>query len=107
MKEAGIYVNDVLCGILTEDEEGYHFCYEKDYLASQGAVPISPTMPLTEQQYDKEMMFPVFDGLIPEGWLLDIASTSWKIDPRDRMSLLMACCKDCIGNISVKPLEHE
>ena len=42
-------------------------------------------MPLTEQQYDKEMMFPVFDGIIPEGWLLDIASTSWKIDPRDRM----------------------
>ena len=70
MKQAGIYVNDVFCGILTEDEEGYHFCYEKDYLASQGAVPISPTMPLTEQQYDKEMMFPVFDGLIPEGWLL-------------------------------------
>ena len=106
MKQAGIYLNDVFCGTLTEDEEGYHFCYEKDYLASQGA-PISPTMPLTEQQYDKEMMFPVFDGLIPEGWLLDIASTSWKIDPRDRMSLLMACCKDCIGNISVKPLEHE
>ncbi len=107
MKQAGIYVNDVFCGILTEDEEGYHFTYEKEYLACQNAAPISPTMPLTEKQYDKEMMFPVFDGLIPEGWLLDIASKSWKIDPRDRMSLLMACCKDCIGNISVKPLEHE
>ena len=107
MKQAGIYVNDVFCGILTEDEEGYHFSYEKEYLARQGVAPISPTMPLTEQQYDKGVMFPVFDGLIPEGWLLDIASTSWKIDPRDRMSLLMACCKDCIGNISVKPLEHE
>ena len=107
MKQAGIYVNDVFCGILTEDEEGYQFSYEKGSLAKKGAAPISPTMPLTEQQYDKEMMFPVFDGLIPEGWLLDIASTSWKIDPRDRMSLLMACCKDCIGNISVRPLEHE
>lgn len=53
------------------------------------------------------MMFPVFDGLIPEGWLLDIASSSWKIDPRDRMSLLIACCKDCIGNISVMPHSHE
>lgn len=107
MKQASIYVNDVFCGVLTEDEEGYHFCYEKNYLTSKGAAPISPTMPLTEQQYDKEMMFPVFDGLIPEGWLLDIASISWKIDPRDRMSLLIACCKDCIGNISVRPLKHE
>jgi len=85
MKQAGIYVNDVFCGILTENEEGYHFSYDKVYLASQGATSVSPTMPLTEQQYDKKMMFPVFDGLIPEGWLLDIASSSWKIDPRDRI----------------------
>ena len=107
MKQAGIYVNDVFCGILTEDEEGYHFCYEKDYLASQGAVPISPTIPLTEQQYDKEMMFPVFDGLIPEGWLLDIATRNWKLNPNDRMGLLMTCCKDCIGAISVIGLEED
>lgn len=107
MKQACIYVNDIFCGILTEDEEGFHFAYDETFLASQNAVALSPTMPLTIQQYDKEMMFPVFDGLIPEGWLLDIASLSWKIDPRDRMSLLVACCKDCIGNISVKPLGHE
>jgi serine/threonine-protein kinase HipA len=30
MKQAGIYLNDVFCGVLTEDEEGYHFCYEKN-----------------------------------------------------------------------------
>ncbi len=107
MKQAGIYINDVFCGILIEDEEGYHFSYDKEYLARQDAAPLSPTMPLTELQYDKEIMFPVFDGLIPEGWLLDIASSSWKINPRDRMSLLMACCKDCIGNISIKPLKNE
>ena len=107
MKQAGIYVNDIFCGILTEDEEGFHFAYDKAFLSSKDAAALSPTMPLTNQQYDKEMMFPVFDGLIPEGWLLDIASSSWKINPRDRMSLLMACCKDCIGNISVKPLGYE
>lgn len=107
MKQADIYVNDAFCGILTEDEEGYHFSYVRDYLARPDAVPVSPTMPLTSAPYEKEMMFPVFDGLIPEGWLLDIASSSWKIDPRDRMSLLIACCKDCIGNISVMPHRHE
>ena len=107
MKQAEIYVNDLFCGILTEDEEGFHFAYDKEFLSSPDAVAISPTMPLTEKPYFKEMMFPVFDDLIPEGWLLDIASSSWKIDARDRMSLLMACCKDCIGNISVKPASHE
>ena len=39
MKQAGIYVNDIFCGILTEDEEGFHFVYGKDYLARPGAVP--------------------------------------------------------------------
>lgn len=107
MKQAAIYVNDTYSGILTEDEEGFHFAYDKVFLTREDAVALSPTMPLTDQQYDKEMMFPVFDGLIPEGWLLDIASSSWKINPRDRMSLLMACCRDCIGNISVKSLENE
>ena len=107
MKQARVFVQDVFCGVLTEDEEGYHFSYDSEYLASTGAVPLSPTMPLTATPYEKEMMFPVFDGLIPEGWLLDIASQSWKIDPRDRMSLLMACCKDCIGDISVIPFEDE
>ena len=107
MKQADIYVNDSFCGILTEDEEGYHFRYDDFYLKRADAAPLSPTMPLTSIPYEKEMMFPVFDGLIPEGWLLDIASSSWKIDPRDRMSLLIACCKDCIGNISVRPHNHE
>ena len=67
MKQAGIYVNDIYCGTLTEDEEGFHFVYDEAYLARQDTKPVSPTMPLTNKQYDKEMMFPVFDGLIPEG----------------------------------------
>ena len=91
MKKADIYIDDIFCGILTEDADGYHFCYDRGYLGLPGTKAVSPTMPLTETEYSKEMMFPVFDGLIPEGWLLDIAHKSWKIDPRDRMSLLIAC----------------
>ena len=105
MREASILKNNVFCGVLREDEEGFHFRYDCGYLERENALPVSPTMPLTEDEYEKEMMFPVFDGLIPEGWLLDIASEFWKIDRRDRMLLLMCCCKDCIGDISVLPME--
>ena len=107
MRQAAIYVQDVFCGILREDEEGFHFQYDSGYLSGPDALPLSPTMPLTTNSYEKEMMFPVFDGLIPEGWLLEIASRSWKIDPRDRMGLLLACCNDCIGDISVRPVRDE
>ena len=41
MKKAGIYVNDLYCGVLTEDEEGFHFVYDETYLAHPGAAPIS------------------------------------------------------------------
>ncbi|MDO5130497.1 MAG: phosphatidylinositol kinase, partial [Prevotellaceae bacterium] len=34
---------------------------------------------------------------------LNIAENSWKINQRDRMSLLLACCKDCIGAVSIIP----
>jgi serine/threonine-protein kinase HipA len=101
MRTANIYKKDIFCGILSEMEDGYHFIYDAEYMATPGAVPLSPTMPFQEEEYHREMMFPVFDGLIPEGWLLDIAQRSWKIDSRDRMALLIACCRDCIGDISV------
>ena len=105
MKRGKVYIKDVFCGIITESEEGYTFEYDKSYLNMDGATALSPTMPLTDETYVKEMMFPVFDGLIPEGWLLDIAQSSWKIDARDRMSLLLACCKDCIGAVGVIELK--
>lgn len=90
-----------LTGILTESSEGYSFCYDLKYLARKDAEPISITLPLRKESYTDKVLFPFFDGLIPEGWLLDIAEKNWKIDSRDRMSLLLTCCKDCIGAVSV------
>ena len=93
-----------LAGVLTEDESGYSFCYDKAYLQTKDAEAISLTLPLQEETYYSNVLFPFFDGLIPEGWLLEVAGRSWKIDRRDRMSLLLACCKDCIGAVSVIPM---
>lgn len=104
--KAKIYINDIFCGVLTEDHDGYHFMYAQEYLSMSGAVPLSPTMPLQQHEYTKEFMFPVFDGLIPEGWMLDIVDKNWKINPRDRMRLLLLCCKDCVGNISVREYDE-
>lgn len=107
MKRAKVLVDDVFAGILTEDDMGYEFRYDSGYLQSDVAVAVSLTLPLTEKPYREKVLFPFFDGLIPEGWLLDIAEQSWKISARDRFSLLVACCKDCIGNVSVIPVDRE
>ena len=106
MKQAKVFICNTLAGILTEDESGYEFMYLPEYLASDSAIHVSLTLPLSDKPYRDKVLFPFFDGLIPEGWLLDIAEQSWKISARDRFSLLLACCKDCIGNVSVIPMEE-
>lgn len=106
MRKAEIKYNEQTAGYLSQDENGFHFIYEKSYLNSVNPVPVSLTLPLQENAFDSSILFPFFDGLIPEGWLLDIAEANWKLNPRDRMGLLLACCKDCIGAVSVFPVEN-
>jgi serine/threonine-protein kinase HipA len=38
---------------------------------------------------------------------VNIAEKNWKLNPRDRMGLLLACCKDCIGVVSVEEVIEE
>jgi serine/threonine-protein kinase HipA len=107
MKQAKVFFQENFAGVLTEDENGYTFLYNADYLQRKDAKAVSLTLPLSEKPYDSQVLFPFFDGLIPEGWLLEIAEQSWKINLHDRMSLLLACCKDCIGAVSIVPLIKE
>lgn len=107
MRKAEVKFHEHTAGFLTEDENGYHFLYEESYLKSQEAEAISLTLPLQEKPHDSKILFPFFDGLIPEGWLLDIAERNWKLNPRDRMGLLLVCCKDCIGAVSIHPVKTE
>lgn len=107
MRKAEIRVHDKMAGWISQDEDGYHFLYDHAYLKSPGPEPVSLTLPLQEAPFTSKVLFPFFDGLIPEGWLLDIAQSNWKLNPRDRMGLLLACCKDCIGAVSVKEIKEE
>jgi len=100
-RRAKIYYTDLFAGTLAEDETGYTFKYDEAYLQNPNTQPISLTLPKQKELFKSKTMFPFFDGLIPEGWLLDIAQKNWKLNPRDRMGLLLSCCKDCIGAISV------
>lgn len=103
MRKAVIKMYGKTAGQLWQDEEGYHFQYAEAYLQSTAPWAISLTLPLRAEVYSSNVLFPFFDGLIPEGWLLQIAEKNWKLNPRDRMALLSACCKDCIGAVSVHP----
>lgn len=107
MKQGKVFLRDRQVGVLTESDTGYTFAYDAAYLADPAAEAVSLTLPLAQEPYESAVLFPFFDGLIPEGWLLGIAENNWKIDRRDRMALLLACCRDCIGAVSVEPISEE
>ena len=105
MRQAKIYYQDVYAGLLVETDDGeYEFTYEAQYIEQYPERFLSFTMPVKHHIYKSKGLFPFFEGLIPEGWLLEIASKNWKINRNDRMGLLLACCQNCIGAVSVKPI---
>ena len=107
MRQAKVFYKDKLAGILTENDEGYEFRYLPEYLSSEKPKAVSLTLPLQEESYTSTILFPFFDGLIPEGWLLDVAIRNTDVSILDRMSLLLICCKDCIGAVSVLPIKDK
>ena len=102
MRQAIVKYNNITAGLLKELDSGeYEFVYDEVYIKHYPNQFITFQMPVNERSYKSKRLFPFFDGLIPEGWLLSIAAESWKINKNDRMGLLLACCQNTIGAVSV------
>ena len=101
-RKASVYVRDAVAGTLSETDSGYTFAYDPDYLHTEDAAPVSLTLPLAETPYESKVLFPFFDGLIPEGWLLQVVTKNWKLNQNDRFGLLLVACKDCIGAVRIE-----
>jgi len=102
MKRIGkVYYNEIFAGTVEQAEGEYRFQYDPIYLKDTVNKPVSLSLPLRPEPYIEKTMIPFFDGLIPEGWLLNIAEINWKLDRKDRMSLLLTLCNDCIGAVKV------
>ena len=100
-RTAYVYVRGAFAGTLKETDEGYAFRYDDAY-RQYASSPVSLTLPLDQEEYTSKTLFSFFDGLIPEGWLLNVVTHNWKIDQKDRFGLLLVACKDPIGNVCIK-----
>lgn len=106
-RKAEVWLHDKKAGLLKETDSGYDFSYSTEYQNLANAMSVSKTLPVKKSSYQSNVLFPFFDGLIPEGWLLDIAVDNWKVNERDRFGLLLACCRDTIGAVSIREIEDE
>lgn len=106
-RRALVCVDGQPVGTFVETERGTRFTYDSDWLRHPNAVPVSLALPLRLEPYDWPGLHPVFENLLPEGWLLGIATTKLKIAPDDGFGLMLATCADCVGAVEILPMPGE
>lgn len=103
MKRAKVLVNNIEAGELQEIEKGksYRFVYNEDYKGSS----VSLEMPTHQRVYEFDRFPPFFEGLLPEGIMLEGLLRQAKIDRTDLLSQLIAVGGDLVGNITIEAME--
>jgi serine/threonine-protein kinase HipA len=80
--------------------------YEFQYIKNYTSEPISLSMPVQNEPYYYEQLPPFFDGLLPEGIMLEGLLKQLKIDRHDYMSQLIAIGNDMVGAVTVKAIRN-
>jgi len=85
MRKGEVYYKNCFARVIMVTNEGnYIFLYDKEYVQNHPDDFIIFMMRVTEKPYVDNRLFPFFEGMISDGWLLDIASENWKINRDDR-----------------------
>jgi serine/threonine-protein kinase HipA len=103
VRRARISVKSVQAGILEEIDRGknYLFRYDPDYDGS----PVSLTMPTSQRDHEFHSFPPFFDGVLPEGVMMEALLKQRKIDRDDPFSQLVAVGEDLVGAVTVRETE--
>jgi len=106
LRAASVQLSGRRCGGLEELAGGRtRFTYDAAWLTDRSSRPVSLTMPLRAEPYEAPGLLPFFANLLAEGWLLDVSLARLKIARDDAFGLLLATCRDCMGEIEVLPAE--
>lgn len=100
MKKANVFVNSVLAGELQEIVKNKQ--YQFNYLESYTGPPVSLNMPLKTRVYVYDRFPPFFEGLLPEGIMLEGLLKYAKIDRDDLMSQIITVGQDLVGYVTVE-----
>lgn len=109
MRQANVYWNKNLIGVLTEENrQNYVFRYEDKWFQDAQKPPVSLTMPKTKQEYRDVYLFPYFVNMLSEGSNKALQCRHLRIDENDSFGLLLATAQwETIGAITVKPINHD
>lgn len=105
-RQAIVRLDGHRAGTLSESGKQIAFQYDPDWLANPKAIAVSMTLPLRAEPFVTDGLHPFFENLLPEGWLLELATKKLKISKDDAFGLLIATCADCIGAVEILPTEE-
>jgi serine/threonine-protein kinase HipA len=101
MRQARVLVHGVEAGILEElAKEHYRFTYHVNY----SGPPVSLTMPTKQQAYDFHQFPPFFEGLLPEGIMLEALLRLHKLNRNDYFGQLLKVGRDVVGAVTVEDI---
>lgn len=104
MRNAIVFVHDKKAGVLSQESSGgYLFVYDDNY---EGEA-VSLTMPKSQKEYHFSAFPPFFEGLLPEGIMLEGLLRIGKIDKTDYLAQLTATGNDLVGAVTVKEESDE
>ena len=102
MKRAKVFVNGIEAGVLEERTRGAEYIFR--YFDTYHGDPVSLTMPIDEREIRFNHFPPFFDGVLPEGVMLDGLLRQRKIDKDDLFSQLLAVGKDLVGAVTIEEM---
>ena len=102
-REVSVRIDGQPVGRLREFGRRVTFEYDPQWVTRSDAVPVSLTLPLRSEPYITDGLHPFFENLLPEGWLLELATKKLKIAKDDAFGLLAATCADCVGAVEIIP----
>lgn len=94
-----VYYDGRLAGILRETEAGFYYTYDSAF--RETGVPIAYTLPLAKAVYYSRELFPFFENLTGEGWMLEMQTRLQQLDPSDKFGLLLRNGRDLAGAVTV------
>ncbi len=105
IRKGKVFFNNQFAGIIEENENGYRFVYDKEYM--KNGIPISVNLSFKKDIYESKDLFVFFKSILPEGWYREIVSKKLKIDENDDFGFLLKTCEDTVGAVSIKEIKNE
>ena len=105
MSRSLIFFKGIPAGELESSGGNFQFRYLPEFLATPTAAQISLTLPLQQEPFTADSLFPFFHGLLAEGSQKDLQCQQLKIDPNDAFTrLIKTAHSDTIGAVTVEEI---